>query len=96
MPTKNRNNKYPKGGRMLAPKRGRKPTKAKGPFAAWIKSTGKTLADVAKLLGWSHQSVTNVRAGRINPSLKRAVELEQISNGAVPADSWTKLQRGKR
>lgn len=88
-----RSSKYPTGGRKLAPKRGRKPSKATGPFARWIKATGKTLAEIALLLSagddeFSHQSVTNLRAGRTKPSLDRALRIEAVSLGAVPANSW--------
>lgn len=94
MPSK----KYPTGGRKLAPKRGRRPTKARGPFAEWIAATGLTFTAVAEMLTaagpkgarFSLQNVTNLRAGRTKPSLERAMLIERVSGGKVPADSWHK------
>lgn len=88
-----RKDAFPSGNRKQAPKRGRKPKQARGPFAKWIKATGKTLAEIAEMLStndvvFSHQSVTNLRAGHTRPSLARALIIEKVSGGAVPASSW--------
>ena len=82
--------------RKQTARRGRRPTKAAGPFAEWIKATGLTFTAVAKLLSdsackgatFSLQNVTNLRAGRTKPSLERALLIERVSGGKVPADSW--------
>mgnify|MGYP001565474115 CR=1 FL=1 len=68
----------------------RKVSRRRGPLAAWIKGSGLTLTQTAKLIGCSVQHVSNLIHGHNRPSLETAVAIEQATRGAVSVASWNK------
>lgn len=65
-------------------------------FAAWLKASKKTPEAVATLLGVAKSSVYNLRNGYFAPGLDLAVKIAEVSEGAVPADSWPPPRRRRR
>ena len=66
-----------------------KPAVYKHPaLADWCRSTGRTLAHVARTLDVSQPSIYNWMHGRCHIPLRHAVELEKISRGRVPVAAW--------
>lgn len=63
-------------------------SKAKGPFARWIDSTGLTYAQLAERLGCSPQRISNLRNGDQKPGRALANTIAEQSKGAVPAEAW--------
>lgn len=84
-------NKSRPGGR---PRQSRAP---RNKFADWLKDCGKTPEEVAKLLGGiSVSSVYNARNGYFKPGRELAVKIAEVSEGAVPVESWGPAKARKR
>lgn len=67
---------------------GRPATRAaedQSPFERWIAASGKTKEEVREALGWSRTTFYGALAGRHTPSLEHAVQVEDLTGGAVPA-----------
>ncbi len=68
-------------------RRGRPRKPWRGPFAEWVRSTGKTNEQIADLVGVSSQAISNMLAGS-KPGRSTAVAIARASGGAVGFDSW--------
>lgn len=79
------------GGR---PRQSRAPRNA---FADWLATCGMTPDKVAKALGGiSVSSVYNARNGYFKPGRDLAIKIAELSNGAVPVESWREAKARKR
>lgn len=78
------------GGR---PRRRKPPS---NPFAAWLKSQARPVADVATELGISRWTVYKLREGSHQPRLGLAQAIAVMSAGAVPESSWRKPKSKRR
>jgi hypothetical protein len=56
-------------------------------FVAWLEASGLRWPDVAAQLGISLNTVYNLRYGQ-RPSLRVAVAIAKLSEGAVSVESW--------
>jgi hypothetical protein len=90
-------NKSRPGGR---PRQSRAP---RNKFADWLANCGKTPEQIAKLLttpqapkGISVSSVYNARNGYFKPGRDLAVKIAEVSDGAVPVESWGPAKARKR
>lgn len=66
---------------------GRPPTRPVGertPLERWIDGSGLTREEVRARLGWPSSTFYDVLGGRITPSLSHAVQVEDLTGGAVP------------
>ena len=54
----------------------------------WIEDVGVSQAYVARKLGVTRAAVNNWCRGHNRPNLCKAIRLEQLSGGAVPARTW--------
>ena len=57
-------------------------------FAEWVDLTNLDVVDVAARFGVSGATIYRWCAGK-RPSLARAVEIERVTGGRVPASIWT-------
>ena len=78
------------GGR---PRRTRAPRNA---FADWLSKAKDSPEDLAKKLDVSVSSIYNARNGYFTPGRDLAVKIEQVTEGAVPVASWSKVKTRKR
>lgn len=60
-----------------------------GPLGAWMRANGIKQRDLAQRLGISNSLVSKFLVSGIRPGLTVAAQIERITNGAVPASSWT-------
>jgi DNA-binding XRE family transcriptional regulator len=67
--------------------RKRKSPPPRNPFARWLASQKRTVAELAIELGISVSSIYSLRNGR-GPSLAVAKRIAEVSMGAVPMDVW--------
>jgi hypothetical protein len=58
------------------------------PFTRWLRSSRKKVKELADELELTPWAVYNMRSGYHRPSLEVAVRIADLSDGAVPADSW--------
>jgi transcriptional regulator with XRE-family HTH domain len=58
------------------------------PLRQWRKDNGKTLADLRAETGTSTAMLSFIECGRKRPSLKLAVKLSKVTDGAVPVESF--------
>jgi hypothetical protein len=65
------------------------------PFTRWLSASKLTVREVAEKLGLTNWAVYNLRSGHHKPSLEVAVAIADMSDGAVPADSWGEQRRTK-
>lgn len=77
-------NKSRPGGR---PRQTRAPRNA---FSDWLAGCGKTPSQVATALGVSVSSVYNARNSYFKPGRELAINIEKLSEGKVPIESWSK------
>lgn len=57
-------------------------------FAEHIKASGMSRSEWAARLGVSKSYLSELENGKKRPSLEVAVEIERLTDGAVPAASW--------
>lgn len=55
---------------------------------AYLSEHGIRQEDFAAQLGTSQSTVSKVVAGRLTPTLRLAVKIEQLTCGLVPVKSW--------
>lgn len=48
--------------------------------------------DLADLLGVNHSTAWRLATGKIRPSIDMAAKIAQITQGAVPVESWARGQ----
>lgn len=58
------------------------------PFVRWYERSKMSYTEIAKLLGCSRQSVSNIANGHRTPGLALAQRIEKVSGGAVKVGSW--------
>lgn len=58
------------------------------PFARWLDAGRMTAAEVATALDASVGNVYKLRDGRTRPSLRKALAIEELTDGLVPVGSW--------
>ncbi len=73
-------------------KPGRKPT-FEGKVAIWIRESGQTRDDVAKLLGMHRNSLDSICREDRRPSFDIALEIVKMSKGAVTLEDLVKIPR---
>lgn len=61
-------------------------------LATHITTTGLSQAALAKELGISRSHMSELVSGAKKPSLDLAFAIERVTEGAVPAASWTEEQ----
>lgn len=59
-------------------------------FALWVKEKGFTVDVLTRLFNVTRSSIYGWRRGNRPPRRQMAALIEQVSGGAVPADSWDK------
>lgn len=57
-------------------------------YTKWLSDTGRKGVWVAQQLGASEACVSTWRSGKTRPSLEMADKLEELTDGAVPAEAW--------
>lgn len=78
---------------------GGRPRKTRAPrnaFADWLAGCGTTPQKIAKQLRSSVSTVYNLRNGYFKPGRELAVQIETLSDGAVPVESWGEAKARKR
>jgi hypothetical protein len=58
------------------------------PFARWLRSSELSVREIADKLELTVWACYNLRNGYHKPSLEVAVQIAELSDGAVPVDSW--------
>jgi len=57
-------------------------------YCDWMRETGRKGVWVATKLGVTPERAATWRSGATRPSLEHADALEELTDGAVPADAW--------
>ncbi len=60
-------------------------------FVAWIEGVNR--AEIARQLGITRQTMTEIAAGRMRPALDLAYGIEQLTGGAVKTAAWVQPAR---
>ena len=58
-------------------------------FDLYLQANGLTAASFAKRLGRHPSAIVRYRNGETRPSLETALRIEELTDGTVPASSWT-------
>ena len=62
----------------------------------WLESTGKSQRDLARGLKRSDPTVSMWVRGLYLPDVEGAGELERFTDGAIPANAWSRRPQRKR
>jgi hypothetical protein len=82
---------------MAMKKRGRgRPRKRETPLSRWIDEAGKSRDEVAARLVIGRTYLDSLCRAERRPSLELAVEIEKLTNGAVPVEVWTRVPAHSR
>jgi len=65
------------------------------PLAAYLKVSGVSTTALSKVLGVEYKTFMAWRDGKVVPSIAAAFEIERLSKGAVPMESWLALPKAR-
>lgn len=57
-------------------------------FSKYLKTEGVKQETLAERLGVTQGTISRLKCDAAKPSLELAVQIERITNGAVPVSSW--------
>jgi transcriptional regulator with XRE-family HTH domain len=75
--------------------RGR-PRKRETVLSRWIDEAGKTREEVAQRLFIARTYLDRICRGERRPGLELAIEIEQLTGGAVPVEVWKRVPPHRR
>lgn len=68
-----------------------RPRKRETPLSRWIDQAGKTREEIAERLVITRTYLDRLCRAERRPSLPLAVEIEKLTDGAVPVEVWTRV-----
>ncbi len=68
-----------------------RPVEKRSKLAVWIEEHGWTRQQFAEELGIVHSSVDRLCGGLRRPSLKLALQIEALTEGAIPVSYWAEI-----
>jgi hypothetical protein len=73
-----------------------RPRKRETPLSRWIDQSGKTRDEIAERLVITRIHLDRLCRADRRPSLELAIEIEKLTDGAVPAEIWTRVPAHSR
>lgn len=73
-----------------------RPRKTETKLSGWLDAAGMTRYQLADRLNVARGHVDKICNGERRPSLELALEIEQLTDGAVPAAYWTSVPKHSR
>lgn len=58
------------------------------PLAAWLNANGMTMREFGRRIGIPHSKFSGLVDGHATPALVVAYEIERLTQGEVPIESW--------
>lgn len=58
------------------------------PLAVWLNANGMTMREFGRRIGIPHSKLSGIIDGRAMPSILVAYEMERLTQGEVPIESW--------
>ena len=65
-----------------------RPVEKRSKLGEWVDANGWTRHQVAEALGIAFGTATRLCSGARRPSLEMAIQIEDLTNGAVSVRSW--------
>lgn len=66
------------------------------PLAAWLNANGMTMREFGRRIGIPHSKLSGIVDGKAMPSLIVSYEVERLTQGEVPMESWLGMTWAKK
>jgi hypothetical protein len=73
-----------------------RPRKSESKLSRWLDAAGMTRYELAERLKIGRGHADRICRGERRPSLELAVEIERLTDGAIPASTWTSIPKHGR